>query len=128
MKKLLSIILAILMIVTTMPMAFAAGDVIEVNGTGFSNFNEAAAYVESLSEPADGKLLADIEVSKSTCSLIHFNGLRWPDNAKIFDLNGYTIMFDCNYLTEVYIDGIRNYRCLHFLWCMSGHLPLRSYF
>ena len=96
MKKTLSIILAILMIVTTVPMAFAAGDVIEVNGTGFSDFDDAAAYVRNLDEPAEIKLLADIEVSESRFDVsIPEVGFLWMVNAETtIDLNGYTITFD----------------------------------
>ena len=96
MKKTLSIILAILMIVTTIPMAFAAGDVIEVNGKAFSDFDDAAAYVRNLDEPAEIKLLADIEVSESRFDVsIPEVGFLWMVNAETtIDLNGYTITFD----------------------------------
>ncbi len=96
MRKTLSIILAILMIVTTIPMAFAAGDVIEVNGKAFSDFDDAAAYVRNLDEPAEIKLLADIEVSESRFDVsIPEVGFLWMVNAETtIDLNGYTITFD----------------------------------
>ncbi len=102
MKKFLSIILAVLMVVTTMPMAFAAGDVIEVNGTGFSNFDEAITYVKSLSEPVELKLLDDIDASNSTHNNGSFKSFYWPVNAEKLDLNGYTIkFFDYLYFRDV---------------------------
>ena len=92
MKKTLSIILAILMIVTTIPMAFAADNVIEVDGQVFSDFDEALTYVNGLSTPTEVKLLSNIDASWST-HLNKYNEFYWPVNAEKIDLNGYELYF-----------------------------------